>query len=123
MRIARSLQVRRRLDLGFFGVVVVEALTLVPAWIWVLGGESNSLTIGASVLATLTAAMTIHLWLSNRYLLTGLGLVAVAILAPTGFAYLGNLMCILGALLVFVFVGIGKMSKGSGKSANQSSDA
>ena len=97
---------------GFAGVMgIIAVLTVVSSWFVVARGLdakdshalANAVLIGAALLATAGCALYIYAIARGFHFWAALGLMGVVI-APTGFAYGGNVLALVAAALL-VFVG------------------
>jgi hypothetical protein len=96
---------------GLAGVMgIIAVLTVVSSWFFVARGLdakdahilANVVLIGAALLGTAGCALYIYAIARGFHFWAALGLVGVVI-APTGFAYGGNILALVAAgLLVFV---------------------
>ena len=87
----------RHMDGVFITILLATASTLLPALVWTpaeIGQGANAIFMWSAVaLATLGGLGAILAWVNRRPLVTAIGLVCMSI-APTYFAYLGNLLCL-----------------------------
>lgn len=97
---------------GFAGVMgIIAVLTVVLSWFVVARGLdakdahtlANVVLIGAALLGTAGCALYIYAIARGFHFWAALGLLGV-VLAPTGFAYVGNVLALVAAVLL-VFVG------------------
>lgn len=84
-------------------VVLAMAAALAPAWWWtveeIVQDEEGALYLASfTTVATVAAAGAIAAWARGRAVLTAVLVAVVGVSAPTGFAYLGNLACLVVAV-------------------------
>jgi hypothetical protein len=108
---------------GFAGVMgMLAIITVAFSWFVVANGldakDSNALAdsvlVGAATAATAGCALYLYAIACGFHFWAALGLLGVVI-APTGFAYGGNILALIAAVLL-VFVGVrerGRAAKGS----------
>lgn len=86
------------------------ALAVVVAW-WVALRHGFGLLVGASAVAAAGFVVAVIGYRLRRIGAIVAGLVVVAVAAPTGFAYLGNLVALVGAAVLTVLAVRGRPSR------------
>jgi hypothetical protein len=108
---------------GLAGVMgIIAVMTVVSSWFFVAraldakGGTAlaYAVAISAALVGTAGCALYIYAIARGFHFWAALGLVGVLI-APTGFAYAGNLLALVAAALL-VFVGVRERRRGSRQS-------